>query len=167
MKKTTFKHIVVYIVIALFFGFISYKLVSWFRNTVPWRTYVVQSGSMEPSIMTGDAIIIKKQPEYIKADVVTFKDENDRTVTHRIQEVQSKNPGKFVTKGDANQTADLEVITEEKVIGKVIGVIPKFGYIIRFIKSPWGFILCIITPTVLILYDELRSLIQALRKNKR
>lgn len=117
--------------------------------------------------MTGDAIIIKKQSDYVKAEVITYKDENDRTVTHRILEVQSKNPGKFVTKGDANDTADAEIITEEKIIGKVVGVIPKFGFVIQFIKSPWGFIFCIITPTVLILYDEVRSLVQALRKNKR
>lgn len=164
MQAKTFKHIVVYIVIAIFFAFASFQLVTWFRQSIPWRTYVVQSGSMEPSIMTGDVIVIRKQGGYAKNEVITFKDENERTVTHRVLELKSSSPQSFITKGDANQTPDQETIKIEKVIGKVVWVIPKFGFVIKFIKSPWGFILCIIIPTALILYDELKTLIGALKK---
>ncbi len=146
-----------YVLITAFFAFLSYQLVLWFRQNVSWRSYVVQSGSMEPSIMTGDMIIIKKQEKYQKADVITFKDDNERTVTHRVTEVGTSQPITLTTKGDANETADAGTIKLEQVIGKVVYVIPKFGYVVQFIKTPWGFILTILVPAILILYDESKS----------
>src|SRR5688572_3055096 len=66
-----------------------------------YRSFLVQSGSMEPSIMTGDIIVIKEQQEYMKSDSITFKTEDGRVVTHRIVEVIEENGEKtFVTKGD-------------------------------------------------------------------
>jgi len=160
------KTVFLYFVIMIFFGFISYNLVLWFRHNVGWRSYVVQSGSMEPSIMTGDLIIIKKQNSYQKNEVITFKDGAERTVTHRIVEVITGDPVLFTTKGDANQTADTEEITQTQIIGKVVQVIPKFGYVVQFIKSPWGFILCILTPAILIIYDEVKAVFAEIQPAK-
>jgi len=108
--------------------------------------------------MTGDLIVLQKQSEYRQNQVITFKNERGRTVTHRIVSVD---PGKntiFRTKGDANQDQDLEEVREEQVIGSVMQVVPKFGYVVKFLKSPWGFILCILAPGIVILYDEIRAL---------
>lgn len=140
-------------VLVALFGFLQ-----WVRSSFSWRTYIVQSGSMEPSIMTGDLIVLQKQSEYRQNQVITFKNERGRTVTHRIVSVD---PGKntiFRTKGDANQDQDLEEVREEQVIGSVMQVVPKFGYVVKFLKSPWGFILCILAPGIVILYDEIRAL---------
>ena len=168
------KTIFFYLLIILFFGFLSYKLVLWIRHSLAWKTYVVQSGSMEPSIMTGDMIIIKKESSYQKSDVITFKDFNDRTVTHRIMETKaavgnanSESAQTYVTKGDANQDSDTGTMPQERVIGKVVQVIPKFGYVVQFIKSPWGFILCIIAPAILIIYDEVRAVFEEARPVRR
>jgi signal peptidase len=135
---------------------------------------------MEPSIMTGDMIVIKKESTYQKNDVITFKDFNDRTVTHRIIEAKAEsatssevrgsnnqNSQIFVTKGDANQATDTGTLPQERVIGKVVQVIPKFGYVVQFIKSPWGFILCIIAPAILIIYDEVRAVFEEARPVRR
>lgn len=167
MNSETIKTAIVYLVIAVFFGFVSYTLVSWVRHELPWRSYVVQSGSMEPSIMTGDLIIIQKQTTYAKNDVITFKDVNQRTVTHRIMEISKSQPVTVTTKGDANQTIDIDTITQEQIIGKVVQVLPKFGYVVRFIKSPWGFILTIITPAILIVYDEVKVIFSSNHKPRR
>lgn len=177
----TLKQLIWLLLIGLFFGGLSYWLVVTFRRSVSWRTFVVQSGSMEPAIMTGDVVVIKKFQEYQKADVITFKDSSERTVTHRIveetggsgdtgetttQSGDQKTIQSFITKGDANQTNDPESIPQEKIIGKVTMTIPKFGYVIQFIKSPWGFILCIIVPSTLILYDEIKSIFHELQKGR-
>lgn len=139
------------------FGFLQ-----WVRSSFSWRTYIVQSGSMEPSIMTGDLIVLQKQPEYRQNQVITFKNERGRTVTHRIVSVDPGENAIFRTKGDANQDQDLEEVREEQIIGSVLQVVPKFGYVVKFLKSPWGFILFILAPGIIILYDEMRSLFERL-----
>ncbi len=64
----------------------------------------------------------------------------------------------FATKGDANRSADSDVVTQDRVIGKVILVIPKLGYFINFARSLPGLILLIFIPTFLLLLDELFKL---------
>ncbi len=77
--------------------------------------YVVQTGSMEDGIHTGDYILIVKQNDYKVKDVVTYKREGYH-VTHRIIK---KNGNKVITKGDANNVDD-EEIDVSSIVGKVI-----------------------------------------------
>ncbi len=142
---------------------LSYQFVIFLRKTSPYKSYVVQSGSMEPSIRVGDLIIIHAEPTYSKTDVITFKDTTQHTITHRVLEVSSDSPPRLTTKGDANQSADTEVIKVAQVIGKVVLVVPKVGYAIQFIRTPWGFIATILAPAILILSDEIKSLYRSLR----
>lgn len=122
----------------------------------PVHSYVVQSGSMEPSIMTGDVILIRDQPSYGISDVVTFHDEKKRVVTHRI--VEKSGDGDqivFLTKGDANRSIDIEKIPATAIMGKVTMSIPKLGFAVNFAKSTLGIILLVIVPATIIIYDEL------------
>ncbi|KKQ36980.1 MAG: Peptidase S26B, signal peptidase [Candidatus Roizmanbacteria bacterium GW2011_GWA2_37_7] len=69
-----------------------------------YESLLVRSGSMEPTIMTGDVIFAKQLNQYNKNDVVAFKDEGDRVITHRIVKIdESDGQLTFITKGDANQ----------------------------------------------------------------
>jgi len=122
----------------------------------PVRSYVVQSGSMEPSIMTGDVILIRDQPSYDISDVVTFHDEKKRVVTHRIVEKSGDGAQTaFLTKGDANRSIDIEQIPATAIMGKVTMSIPKLGFAVNFAKSTLGIILLVIVPATIIIYDEL------------
>lgn len=141
----------------------SYWIVLHFRKTTTYKSYVVQSGSMEPSIRVGDVIIIHKNPRYFKTEVITFKDEEQHTVTHRILETTETAFPVYTTKGDANQAADTAEVPQKNVIGKVVLVVPKIGYAIQFIRTPWGLILTIIVPAILILSDEIKTLYRSLR----
>ncbi len=149
--------------IAILAGVTTYAAVRFFRTHTPFKSYVVQSGSMEPTIRVGDIIIIAKHNSYQLNEVITFKDENKHTITHRITAVRTTQPPSYTTKGDANQTPDTETISLSQIVGTVILVIPKFGYVVQFIRTPWGFILTIIVPAVLLLSDEIKSLYKALR----
>lgn len=117
-----------------------------------YRSFLVQSGSMEPSIMTGDIIIVKSSFQYLKNDVVTFEDYQQRRVTHRIVDIQNNN--NITTKGDANRSSDSENITVKQIIGKVILVIPKLGYLVSFSKSLPGFLFLIVIPGIIIIASE-------------
>ena len=107
-------------------------------NIVP---YVVESGSMEPTIETGSLSFINKKFKYenIKEqDIISFKlssGNNSVRVMHRVIEVTDKG---FITKGDANENSDGLTTTKENYEGKNVFSIPKLGYFIKFIQTTKG-----------------------------
>lgn len=117
---------------------------------------VVQSGSMEPAIKTGGAVFIQKSPSYQKNDVIAFKPEgNKNLVAHRVV----SNDGKtFQTKGDANEEADPWKISQNQIAGKIVYYIPYLGYGVDFAKQPQGFVLLVIIPAAIIIWEELKVL---------
>ena len=144
-----------------------------------YRLFVVQSGSMEPTIKTGSVVIIGPQEEYNERDIVTFlpnpqaslKDINS-TVTHRIAAVQDdEGRATFKTKGDANQNEDRETITEKQILGKAYIDIPYLGYAVAFSKTQTGLIVLIVIPGTLIIYSELlnvkKEITNLIRKHKK
>lgn len=93
---------------------------------------VIVSGSMVPAMKIGDIVIVKKIPgaEVKKGDVIMFPLGNMK-VTHRVVAVEEDENSRrmFVTRGDANQSADSDPVNEKAVIGKVVLVIPKAGWL--------------------------------------
>ena len=80
----------------------------------------VGSGSMEPTLPTGSRILIHEQSSYDVGDIITFRADGGKVVTHRLVEFGEN--GTLVTKGDANPTPDVwdEPLTESQVMGKVV-----------------------------------------------
>lgn len=115
---------------------------------------VVISGSMEPNISLYDLVIIHTQKNYDVNDVVIYRS-NTYCVTHRIVDMRTDENGKVwvTTKGDANNAPDSE-IELEKIVGKVILIIPKVGYVQNFLQKPIGFLLLTLAIGVLILLPE-------------
>ena len=99
---------------------------------------IVISGSMSPTILPGDMIILQKQETYEVNDIVTFL--SDSPVTHRIVE---KTSGGYITQGDANDSRDSE-IEQSQVIGKVIKIIPDAGSVVFFFQSPLGLVILLL-----------------------
>lgn len=94
----------------------------------------VVSGSMEPTINISDLIVINQNKNnYKKNDIITFVDENEKFVTHRIVDVTKKG---FITKGDANKNVDLEYVSKNKIVGTYVFKINKFGSFIKAVKNP-------------------------------
>lgn len=90
-------------------------------NLFGYKLYIVLSGSMEPTLNVGDIIISKKvEEEQIKVnDIVTFSDEDNNTITHRIVDIIIKEGKKYYqTKGDNNNTSDVNLISIEDIKGK-------------------------------------------------
>lgn len=93
---------------------------------------IVMTGSMEPEIATGELVIISEQDEYKIGDIVTYKDNEDYIITHRIINIDSNN---FTAKGDANNLEDeLQAITY--IEGKVICHSKLLGFFVLYILKP-------------------------------
>lgn len=99
------------------------------------RLYIIMSGSMEPTIMTEDAIITKNIDNPQEGDIIAFEN-GDMITVHRIVQVQSQGDKKlYQTKGDNNNTVDKGFIGQSQIKGKVVCTIPRLGKIILFIQS--------------------------------
>lgn len=125
--------------------------------------FIVASGSMEPAIKTGSLVINTSEINYQIGDIVTYLQGTDKknTVTHRIVWIGEN---KFRTAGDANNRMDSNLFDKQQIIGKVKWVIPYAGYAAAFAKTPKGFILLVIIPATIIVYEEIRSVKKELEK---
>lgn len=142
----------------------SFILLTTYDVIPGFNFYVVMSGSMEPEIHMGSVVGIKEQEQYKKDDIVTVRMPytQNETYTHRIIEVrepeESNENTTFITKGDANETADGDPVSQDQILGKVFVSIPLIGYLVSFAKKPMGFILLVILPTIIIAVSEINSI---------
>lgn len=92
-----------------------------------WEASAVMSGSMAPAIQPGDLVAFKpyRGPVLAPGTIVSFEDpaRPGTVTTHRIVEV--RDDGSYVTKGDANPTADSTPVTPEMIRGVARMVYPK------------------------------------------
>ncbi len=98
---------------------------------------IVITGSMSDTIEPNDMIITLKQKSYKVGDIITYEGASS-TVTHRIVEITDEG---YITKGDANNTADTEAVSKDKVVGKVMIILPRMGKVVAFLQSPLGMML--------------------------
>lgn len=127
---------------------------------------IVESGSMEPTILTGSLVIIKPATSYAVGDIITFTSVSaDVPTTHRIVAIREASGQKFfMTKGDANEEADTNETALRSVIGKVALVVPYVGFVLDFARQPIGFGLLIVLPALLIIWSELEKIWREVRK---
>ncbi len=128
-------------------GFAAFLLASialiWFVVGVfPVYPSVVLTGSMEPLIDPGDIILVEKITQEAELydlkteDILVFQRGNIR-ISHRIMEIlvdENQNIS-FRTKGDNNDSADVELVLPNDVRGKIIQVIPKIGMPVLILNS--------------------------------
>lgn len=140
-------------------------------------SYVVMSGSMEPAIGAGDAIVVHDpDPRTIEeGDVVVFREggrvraastDSIDVITHRVVDVQQADDGRyFRTKGDANEDPDPEPIPADAVVGELSFTIPYLGHLLLFAGSKAGFVTFVALPLGLLVVSELWTLLAAARSD--
>lgn len=121
---------------------------------------VVTSGSMEPAFSAGDLIVIREADDYDLGDIVTFRLSGGELVTHRIV---GSVEGSFITKGDANNTEDDDLLAPAQIVGKLVTYIPVVGSFLLFLRTPAGLLVLVVLGFVLI---ELPVLLGARRQEK-
>lgn len=121
------------------------------------RLYIVESGSMEPTIMMSSAIIIKEIPvdEIKNGDVITYaSDDSSPRVTHRVVRIVGERKA-FITKGDQNNAEDMSPVRPEMVIGRVLFSVPILGYILKFLSSIPGIVFMVSMAAIAIVAPKL------------
>ena len=87
-------------------------------NIFGYTYFVVVSGSMSGEIEVNDIVIVYITKKVQIDDIIAFKSDKS-IVTHRL--VQKSN-GKYITKGDMNDTYD-KAITKKDIIGKIVFIL--------------------------------------------
>jgi len=103
--------------------------------------YNVGSGSMSGEIEINDLIVVKETNDYEIDDIVTYLRDGDSVpTTHRIIGITSD--GKYITKGDANNTEDRFPISEEEILGEVVKIKPGAGARLTWLQSQGWIYIC-------------------------
>ncbi len=120
-----------------------------------YRSLTVLSGSMEPTLHTGDVVVVKEiSPLDVKiGDVVSFRDPDDETriVTHRVRSIQvEEGTVRFVTKGDSNTGVEHWKVTADGTIGRVGYRVQGLGYALFWIRGRYGRLILVVIPALVL-----------------
>ena len=167
--------IIVTVLLILTAAFTAYVMINTARGNVVsiFGRYVlnVVTGSMEPTIATGEYIIVAKtDPSSLQVnDIIAFYSDSDETkdllITHRIVEI--KEDGSFVTKGDANNIEDEVTAKPDRVLGKYVRKARFFGMIGSFADRKKLLFTLVIIPVFIMSIFEVRSLGRTWKKLKK
>ena len=127
------------VVIASWLCFDKFVLKHRVPSIFGYSSLMVATGSMSGTIEEGDLIIIRDTDDYKIGDIVTFFQDGDEIpTTHRIYNIDED--GKWLTRGDANNSYDKRAITSDEIIGEVVLVIPYVGTFIDWAVEGGGLI---------------------------
>ena len=148
---------IIWLCIAMLLFLIVMSTVSKKTDILGRRLYVIMSGSMEPTIMTKQAIITEEVNDPQVGDVIAFGKDDFITV-HRIIKVYTEGDKVlYQTKGDNNNAEDKEVVSKDIIKGKVKYILPGVGETILFLQQ--HLILLVVAIGALIIIIVIRRLI--------
>jgi signal peptidase len=166
--------LIAYIVIEVIIGFVTGKPPCIFGHYI----FVVQTGSMNPTIKVGDVVFIKKadfssiNAAYETGDIICFLDINPNDVvygqyvTHRAVSINEN--GGIITLGDNNHgLVDAYAVTSSNFLGVVDGVSSFLGTIVSFFTSSSSVIFIFIIIVLLIIAGlEVKNIMMIKEKAK-
>lgn len=126
---------------------IAYFLLVFGVGLIGMGSFVVESGSMEPSIRIGSLVYVDQSfdaKEIAPDEVIAFKIDgaNAQACTHRV--VTNDIESQIVrTKGDSNKEIDATPIPYTDIIGRVVLSIPYLGYLSYFVSKNQVCFLCV------------------------
>ncbi len=161
---------IIYSIVVAFIVLVALLLiVSVLPITGNYKVMTVISGSMAPEIKMGSVVIVKPVADYKIGDVITFGpySKTKAPTSHRIYDIKIEggNPV-YITKGDVNNAPDAREIKKSDILGRVLLSVPFVGYAVDFAKKPMGFALIIAIPAALIIFDEVKKIINEVKKKK-
>jgi len=110
----------------------------WFSlGLLPFYPTAVAGGSMSPALHLGDMVIVAKvSPSAIReGDIIDFR-QGETRVIHRVIDIEESDGSRqFITKGDANDNADMAPVASDRVKGKVMFNVPKVGWVALLLRS--------------------------------
>lgn len=154
------------IMIVLIFITVQSKITGKEPTLLNHRLYIVDSGSMSPTIKIDSMIIVRELEanEINKGDIITYYGHNKNSrITHRVIDIE--NHGEFfTTKGDANEVNDPMPLEGKQLIGKVVFKVPLVGKVFRVLNTKLGMGILI---TLAILWIIMPMIVGKLRKSNK
>lgn len=145
------------------------------RDIFGYRAYIVLSDSMSATDFdAGDLVLVKEvDPSTLQeGDIISYNSQNPesygQTVTHKIRSLTTDdngNPG-FVTYGTTTNVDDGTVVTYPFILGKYQFSIPKVGTFFQFLKTPKGYLTCILLPFLLLIVYQGLNCVKIFRMYK-
>jgi signal peptidase len=127
-----------------------------------WQLQSVQSGSMTPTYPVGSLLVVGQMDagDAEPGMAIVFEDprEPGRLITHRVV---ARTPGDalaFITKGDANTTADPAPVPARLVRGRVLWSVSFLGNLMDWLQWPRSFALLVVLPALALAVVEWRGL---------
>jgi signal peptidase I len=118
---------------------------------------VFQSGSMQPTISTGDLSLARTvaAKDLRIGDVVSVRQPKHERVTHRVVDVQGTGATRQLTlKGDANRVIDPQVY-DVATAERVMFTLPKMGYVVAwFSHAPGSYVMAGYVALMLLLIGK-------------
>ncbi|MBQ2835281.1 MAG: signal peptidase I [Clostridia bacterium] len=132
-------------------------------NIFGYKSYIIKTNSMEPTIKINDVVITKKvEKQDLKiGDVITFLKKGE-VITHRITQIEDNS--KYTTKGDNNNIEDTFKIDYKDVEGKHVLTIPYLGAIVRALDNK---IVFLIITLIILIFMFITIINQEKRENRR
>ena len=141
------------------------------KSILGYRIYLVRTDSMSLSENNADldvhfdagdivfAQIVRDHSTLQAGDIISFistnKESLGETVTHMIREVKTDADGNvvsYVTYGTNTNENDDGEVTPDRVLGKYVYKIPQAGNFFMWMKSPQGYIICVLVPLMMLLF---------------
>jgi signal peptidase I len=126
-----------------------------------YNLYLVKGQSMEPAINIGDAVLTGPQGGLLSGEIepgtiVTYI-RGDSPVTHRVIAVEGND---LITKGDAVEDPDSKPVPISEICGVYLIRIPYLGYFSDFMRTPVGWLVVVIAPTILLVGFLMRRVVR-------
>ena len=152
----------VILTLACYIGFILVQRLTGNKSIGGYRVFTVVTASMKGVYNVNDVIIVKDcdtNKLKIGDDVAYLGNRaglENKIITHRIIKLEEKSNGGriFTTKGVASENED-PPITDDQILGQVVGVLPFITQINHLIHHNVGFFTLIFIPLVLVIVLEI------------
>lgn len=132
-----------------------------------WTMLSVQSGSMQPWLHKGDAVLVRPIRSGVKVgDIVSYNslEHPGIVITHRVIAIDHQH-GTITTKGDALDKPDPS-FPQSQLEGQVIRKLPYAGRTVDLLKRPLGLAIVVYVPILAIVADELSRLASYFKTRK-
>ncbi len=113
-----------------------------------FKIFRIGSGSMEPYLKKNDIILVSHKKQYKVNDVITFKNQYNEIITHRIIKMNNE---EIITKGDANNVEDDKILLKN-VIGRVIFKITGLGFLLYLFNNILTWILLFVFGLIITIF---------------
>lgn len=146
------------------------------RNIFGYKAFIVNTDSMAATdFKAGDLIFTKKvDTKTLKeGDIITFQSQASESygevITHKIRKITTDAEGElgFITYGTTTGVDDETVVSHNFVLGKYTGHIAGVGKFFAFLKTPVGYIICILIPFMTLIIIQGIKCIRLFRQYKR